>query len=320
MPLWIRSLFGKSAPVAEPPPAYFSRYGGLWIDRTDFAQQLAKRERSGRLTKEQAAQVRAFAESGFLIIRGAVSAEACDRFSNDITEAWQKGDERLLVHLSGEGSSRPLTAGSPRVQARVVDSYVYFHSALELLLSDSITSFLRIVFEDDPLLFQSLSFDMGSEQGLHQDTAYVVVSSPLELAAAWIALEDVREGSGELTYIPGSHRLPEYHFSGNFKHWNPQRDPKEQHDEWSSSLRPKAETMGLKPEVFRPRKGDALIWAADLAHGGSLVKDRALTRRSLVGHFCPNRIDPNYFSYKPESRVKGRFKHGFYSTAYYQIT
>lgn len=47
--------------------------------------------------------------------------------------------------------------------------------------------------------------------------------------------------------------------------------------------------MGLEQKTFRPRKGDVLIWSADLVHGGSPVTDPSLTRKSLVGHYCPDR-------------------------------
>lgn len=302
---------------ARTAPRYFSKYGGLWVDRSDFRDELRRRVRNGLLTKSEADQVRFFAEKGYLIIPGALSSSGCDRFGQDITTAWQNGDERLLVRIGGE--AKTLTAGSPRVQARVVDSYVYYDSALELLLGDSVSRFLKVIFDDVPLLFQSLSFDVGSEQRMHQDTAYVVVDSPLELAASWIALEDIQEGSGELMYIPGSHRYPDFHFGGKYKHWSAGRDGNEQHEEWARSLNERAKAMGLPVEVFRPRKGDALIWAADLAHGGSPVTDRSLTRRSLVGHYCPNRIDPYYFSFQPDRRGKGRHRNGYYSSSYYKI-
>ena len=45
------------------------------------------------------------------------------------------------------------------------------------------------------------------------------------------------------------------------------------------------------------KKGDILVWHADLAHGGSPVKRPELTRQSLVGHFCPQSAEPLYFSY-----------------------
>jgi phytanoyl-CoA hydroxylase len=306
--------------AVTPPPQFFSRYGGLWIDQLDFDEQFPVRLKSGKLTAAQAEQVTFFVKNGYLIIPGAVPASACDRFSDDITNAWHHGDERLLVQRPGERTGAPLTAGAPRVMARVVDSYVYYESALDLLLSDSISKFLKTIFDDDPLLFQSLSFDVGSEQGLHQDTAYVVTSSPMELAAAWIALEDIQEGSGELMYVPGSHRFPEFHFSGQYKHWNPERDGDEQQRQWSRHLDEETAAMGLKREVFRPRKGDVLIWSADLAHGGSPVSDRSLSRKSLVGHYCPNRVDPNYFSYRNDRLGKKRYRNGFYSSNYYDVT
>ena len=298
---------------------YFSRYGGMWIDRNDWKQNLENRITKGLVSPDAAKQVKDFVEHGYLIIPGAVAPEVVDRFSNEITKAWLHGDEQLLIMMPGESAGTPLKAGRERKQARVVDVYAFYQSALDILLSDRISRFLKLIFDDDPLLFQSLSFDCGSEQDLHQDTAYVVVSSPMELVASWVALEDIQEGSGELVYIPGSHRIPEYHFSGVSKHFSAVRDTKEQHEEWKLSLPVKSEKMGLKPELFRPKKGDALIWAADLVHGGAPVKDPTLSRRSLVGHYCPAHADPHYFSFWPDRRTKQRQRNGLYSSMHYSI-
>jgi phytanoyl-CoA hydroxylase len=300
-------------------PQYFSAYGGLWIDRSDWGQGLDDRVKRGLITSDEARQIEQFAQNGYSIIPGAVEPEVIDRFSDEITKAWLHGDERLRILKPRESGGTPLSAGSDRTRARVVDTYVFYQSAIDLLLSDRLSRFLRLIFEDDPLLFQSLSFNVGSQQGMHQDTAYVVVSSPLELAASWIALEDIQEGSGELMYIPGSHRVPEFHFSGVAKHYSADRDGSEAHAEWQRLLFENCEKMGLKPQFFRPKKGDALVWAADLAHGGGPVNDRALTRRSLVGHYCPNRVDPHYFSFQPDHRTKVRAGNGLYSSSYYSI-
>ena len=76
---------------------------------------------------------------------------------------------------------------------RVVDAYVFYESARAALFSDAIVRFLRIVFDDAPMLFQSLT-SRRSQQALHQDTEFVVTASPLEFAASWTALEDIRLG------------------------------------------------------------------------------------------------------------------------------
>src|SRR6185437_11347905 len=90
--------------------------------------------------------------------------------------------------LVGWDMTRPLS--------RALDTYMFTPAALDLMFSDKLALFLKTVFEDEILAFQSLHFEVGSTQAIHQDTAYVVVDEPLSLAATWIALEDVQEGSG----------------------------------------------------------------------------------------------------------------------------
>ena len=88
------------------------------------------------------------------------------------------------------------------------------------------------------LLFQGLTFEKGSGQGLHQDTAYVVLDKPMELAAAWIALEDIAPDSGELMYLDGSHQMPEWKFGGKSKHFDP--------DQHEVIIRGEAQALPLK--------------------------------------------------------------------------
>jgi ectoine hydroxylase-related dioxygenase (phytanoyl-CoA dioxygenase family) len=297
---------------------YASRFGGLWTDRSDAEEEIRRRAESGELDASLVAPLTSFVVDGYAVLEQAVPLEVVDRFRDDISNAFEHGDERLLIQRKA-GESEPLTAGQPLERARVVDSYAFYESARETLFAKPIVEFLRTIFEADPLLFQSLSFHKGSEQGMHQDTAYVVVSSPLRLSAAWVALEDVQPGSGELMYYRGSHRLPEYLFSGEYKHWNPERDGPEQHAEWARLLNENAERLGMERQTFLARKGDVLLWSADLAHGGSPVTDTSLTRRSLVGHFCPVGVEPNYYSYRADRRTQVPFGGGFYSSEYYEL-
>ena len=126
----------------------------------------------------------------------------------------------------------------------------------------------------------------------------------MHLCASWVALEDVQPGSGELMYYEGSHRLPDWLYSGAFKHYNHERDKHEEHMAHLKSLVDRSEERGLKLTTFLPKKGDALIWAADLAHGGSEIGDPALTRRSLVTHYTDASTKPYYFRFLPQDRQK----------------
>jgi phytanoyl-CoA hydroxylase len=40
-------------------------------------------------------------------------------------------------------------------------------------------------------------------------------------------------------------------------------------------------------KAFLGKKGDVMLWHGMLAHGGSTVENRELTRRSMVIHFVP---------------------------------
>jgi hypothetical protein len=41
----------------------------------------------------------------------------------------------------------------------------------------------------------------------------------------------------------------------------------------------------LQPQYFHARKGDVLIWHANLLHGGSMRRDLQLSRKAVVCHF-----------------------------------
>lgn len=279
---------------------YHSKFGGLWIDRDDFKKELKKRAGKFFWDTETVTNIQSFIENGFIIFKNCCSNEEINNFSNEISEAFDGGHDDLIYQLPGDQTRRKVSAGIDRKGIRILDAYAHLPSARSLLGTNKIVSFFEKIFDSKPLLFQSLSFDMGSGQGLHQDTAYVVVDKPLHLAAAWIALEDVKEGSGELLYVPGSHRLPDSPFWADKKHWNPDLDGIEAHNLWSKWLLDESSRRGFEVRSFFPKKGDVFLWHADLVHGGSIIKNPSSSRKSIVGHFCPKNVSPNYFKYAPE--------------------
>ncbi len=314
----LRRLLARLS-LRKKRPGYFSRFGGLWTDRND-ADEMTKAKLAQRtITAADVELLRRWRADGYVILPGAVAPEIADRINAEVETIWSTLDPRFRVERGGtETALDPKARGAA---AKLLDLYVYSQSAREAAFAPQLLRFLDIVFERPPLLFQSLSFEKGSEQPIHQDAAYVVTRSPMAFAAAWIALEDIQAGSGELSYYKGSHRLPEHLFPGGTRNWHRKRHGEAVNNEYLDSLHMRSKAMGLPLERFRPKKGDVLIWSADLAHGGSPIEDRTLTRRSLVCHYCPSGVQPFYFASNPRrSKVRAEGRDASYASSHYSVT
>jgi phytanoyl-CoA hydroxylase len=297
---------------------YTSRYGGTWVDLPDADAIAKKLLETQAITAREHQLVRKFMTDGYVILEGAIPSATVDAFTAEVEALWKTGHPSLLVGIPPNDTKAVLDPKYASVTGiRMLDVYFHLESARKLLLHDSVTRFFQIVFNRAPLLFQSLSFPVGSEQGMHQDTAYVVVNSPMELSAAWIALEDIVEGSGELQLYAGSHRVPEQHFGGKRKHFSPAEDTHESHLAHLSRMNESAKAMGCELRRFHGKKGDVLIWHADLVHGGAPIINPKATRKSLVGHYCPADVEPNFFEYMPTHRATYASGNGLYCSAKY---
>lgn len=58
---------------------------------------------------------------------------------------------------------------------------------------------------------------------------------------------------------------------------------------WGEAMQREIDARGLRAETVYPVAGDVIIWHSDVIHGAEPIADRALTRRSLVGHYLPLR-------------------------------
>ncbi|MEZ5503028.1 MAG: phytanoyl-CoA dioxygenase family protein [Halioglobus sp.] len=300
--------------------AVSSFFGGLWTDRNDYPTLRASKLASGAITTEDADRLDGWRAEGFFKVDNAIDPALIDEYLNAVAALKSRSPSPLLV--TSISLPRP-TPYSPEVleksySARTVDDYFHLEDARRLLFHPVITDFLRLVFERSPVLTQSLNFERGSEQAIHQDTAFVCMNAPMKLIGVWIALEDVKPGAGELVYYPGSHRWPDYLFSNYFRHYNAERDGEAQLQHWYRWIEEEAARQGVQRQAFLPRKGDLLFWHAALAHGGAQIGNPHATRRSLVGHYCPTGVRPLYHYYKPAQFRRHRWRDYYYCSSYYR--
>ncbi len=299
---------------------YQSHFGGLWTDMANAHQEVKARLEKKLISTKEAELLDFWIDKGYVIIENAVSHDIVDGILSDMERAWETLDSRIKVERPNEAGSLDKTKRYEPGQ-KIVDVYAVFPTVREAIFSESIRRFLNIIFEQDILAFQSLYFERGSQQPLHQDPAYVKLSSPMKMAAAWIALENIEVNSGELIYYEGSHKIEEFLFDNIYKHWNGVNE--DAHKEFLDSLHIKCKALNLPLKKFQPKKGDVLIWAADLVHGGSKIAhaNSNITRRSLVTHYCPYDVNPSYFMHQPKNyQVKVNFRDDcYYSSAHYLL-
>jgi hypothetical protein len=145
-----------------------------------------------------------------------------------------------------------------------------------------VTGALRKAYGAEPFPFQTLIFYRGSEQPAHADLIHFTADPVHLMCGVWLALEDVHPDAGPPFYYPGSHKAPVLSLADVGA--PPGAQPEEAYRRYyEPALRERAAAYPC--ETPRAKKGQALVWAANLLHGGAPVRDRSRTRRSLVTHY-----------------------------------
>jgi phytanoyl-CoA hydroxylase len=278
-------------PVDKPSEErmYRSRFGGLWVDRRDAHEILADRQSRGLVTEDEAVGLAQYIDHGYVVFPQAVPGELIDEYLDFFERMWDDAPSTIYAHSRGTVLS--LSREFHDKVAKVSSIHSYFDRAGELIFPPAVLRFLTQIYDRPPVVFQTMSMLWGSEESLHIDTGPLSLTEPMSLAASWVALEDVQESSGEFEYVPGSHRVPEMlHHGATKAHYGDLIE----YGRILRSTREHCDARGLKTERFMARKGDVLIWHADLMHGGAIIEDHERTRKSLVAHFMPLGVMPTF--------------------------
>ncbi len=305
-------------PAAVPSP-----FGGLWIDAGNALDLIDGRRRLGWITAQEAALLEHFTTRGYAIIPDAVPASLLDRAEEVVENGYHGRMPALRFECQALPGHIEWCSEVLRFPSRALDLHWFSRDVRNVVFYPGILRFLHLLFERPILASQTLCFYNGSQQETHQDSAYVPYSLPRQFVATWIALEDVTAGTGELEYLVSSHsQLPEFLYGGEYKSvYDAQRFGAgsntigEAVNRHQASLQEEAAARQLVRERFLARRGDVLVWHADLAHGGSPTSSNR-TRKSLVTHCCPIEIAPLYFENGMPS-IRRHDSGSFYASSLY---
>ncbi|MGE0789842.1 MAG: phytanoyl-CoA dioxygenase family protein [Sandaracinaceae bacterium] len=186
---------------------------------------------------------------------------------------------------------------------RLDDAWTVDEDARRIAANKGMIDLLSRLYGRPAFPFQTLTFPVGTQQHLHTDAVYFHSVPERFMCGVWVALEDIHEDAGPLEYCPGSHRFPVYTNEHLGRCAAGEGEVISQSD-YEPLWRALIDAHGLHTERFMARKGQALIWTANLLHGGAAQRDPARTRWSQVTHYffegCvyyyPMRSDPMFGS------------------------
>ncbi len=185
---------------------------------------------------------------------------------------------RFGVDFADSASDK--TAGERRVQ----DAWKFSPDVQAIAINAQVIDLLSKIYGRPAFPFQTLNFPVGTQQEAHSDSVHFSSIPERFMCGLWLAMEDISADAGPLFYYPGSHRWPVLNNlligrRGFGSELGSAQDP------FAPAWRALCDAHGAQQEVLLARKGQALIWCANLLHGGTPQRDARLTRWSQVTHY-----------------------------------
>ncbi|MCL2923284.1 MAG: phytanoyl-CoA dioxygenase family protein [Trichodesmium sp. MAG_R04] len=240
-----------------------------WVDSPFFEQIFSQLN----LDNDTRKLVKQFAEQGYVIIDdlGIENiGEIIDSIVKDLTPIYgEKGkvESAWIYH------------------DRIQDAWTFNQEVKKIATAPKIINLLKIIYQREPIPFQTLNFRFGTQQSTHSDSIHFSSVPARFMCGVWIALEDIDGNNGPLHYYPGSHKLPIFDLNDLGITGSYQNKPYDFYAVYEEFLQSLIEYNALKKVELYVKKGQALIWAANLLHGGSPVLDNNRTRYSQVTHY-----------------------------------
>jgi hypothetical protein len=194
--------------------------------------------------------------------------------------------ERIRARFAPEFGidDRNPTADKTPVIGRIQDGWQFDEDVRAIASNGTVLDLLSKLYGRRAFPFQTLNFPVGTQQHAHTDIVHFSSVPERFMCGVWLAMEDIDPGAGPLCYVPGSHKWPV--ISNTMigrRGWRMDLDSAQipYHDAWKALIAEHQAPL----ETFMARKGQALIWSANLLHGGSPQTDPTKTRWSQVTHY-----------------------------------
>ena len=231
---------------------------------------------SSNLTDEERQMAIKFHEKGYLII----DLELTDEFLGEVINDMYGAIKRDSVKLQAEFYTY---SDSPRI----FEEWRNSDNIKDLCLHPKLIKTLEFLYNKEAFPFSTINFIKGSNQPLHSDTIHFHTIPQLWMSGVWVALEDTTTENGTLNIVPGSHKWGVYDYQSlGLPHPDEYEDgEKNNYRIYEDLIRGLVEAHNVDVVPVPLKKGQALIWAANLLHGGMQIVDENSTRLTQAIHY-----------------------------------
>lgn len=245
-----------------------------WLDRENALEMLDKNEGLGKFPAQWQEQLRQWPANGFMILERFADAAVVD-----------------TINAETQGMIDSKAVDFDYTSSRVMNAWEHSAAIRNVMNDAQLKQFLSFTLGSEVVPFQTISFLKGSRQKTHSDFIHMTTEPVGYLIATWLALEDITMESGPLHYYPGSHRLP-YILGEDFDHDSSAFAVGDDlYGNYEKKIASEIAERRLEKKIFLAKKGDLLVWHANLLHGGEPVTNEQSSRKSLVTHyFCKGDI------------------------------
>lgn len=238
-----------------------------WLDTGDSALLAPQKEQFASFPVSVQEQLKKWSSAGYMILERFFDEKTCDAVNAEIDQLQQSGKLYFTYGNKLMFANR---------KSKLVKS---------IAEDRGLKKILSFILDKDIVAFQTINFIHGSQQRAHSDSIHMTTYPLGYLIAAWIALEDVTHDNGPLFYYPGSHKLP-YLLNNDFNEGSSFLTlGKKDYTDYEDVLENLVQKNGFEKKEFLAKKGDVLIWHANLVHGGAPILHKDLTRKSMVVHY-----------------------------------
>ena len=242
-----------------------------WLDEQSLKDLAAENKEFKTFSPAIQQALMPWSEEGYAILPGYFAKEA-DKVNKDINEGLKTGKYKFKY------GNKIMFALH---QSDLIDN---------MGNKPEMKKILSFLLGKDVRCFQSINFIEGSKQRAHSDIVHMSTYPQGYLIAIWIALEDIKEEQGALFYYPGSHKLP-YILNADFENGsNYFRLGANAYRAYEDKIESVIQENKLQKKILEAKKGDVLIWHANLLHGGGPIIKKGSTRKSMVFHYYAEEV------------------------------